>query len=111
MKTITSTRSKSVKSTKSKPKTSKVIEFPAAKIPLSPHMIRHTTAMHVLQSGVDFSVIARWLGHESTQTNHQYLDADLELEKRALSCLEQSSVSKSSRPRDEGVLRILNGLL
>jgi site-specific recombinase XerD len=77
---------------------------------ISPHLIRHTTAMHLLQSGVDLSVIAMWLGHESTQTTHQYLDADLELKKRALSCLEQPSVSKSSRPRDDGILRFLNGL-
>jgi site-specific recombinase XerD len=36
---------------------------------ISPHTIRHTTAMHLLQSGVDLSVIAMWLGHESIQTN------------------------------------------
>ncbi|MCH8244213.1 MAG: tyrosine-type recombinase/integrase, partial [Planctomycetes bacterium] len=45
---------------------------------ISPHMIRHTTAMHLLQSGVDLSVIAMWLGHETIQTTHQYLEADLE---------------------------------
>ena len=50
---------------------------------ISPHTIRHTTAMHLLQSGVDLSVIAMWLGHETTQTTHQYLDADLETKKRA----------------------------
>jgi len=44
---------------------------------VSPHTIRHTTAMHLLQSGVDLSVIAMWLGHESIQTTHQYLQADL----------------------------------
>ena len=37
---------------------------------ISPHSIRHTTAMHLLQSGVAFSVIALWLGHESTITTH-----------------------------------------
>ena len=36
-----------------------------AKWKVSPHTIRHTTAMHILQSGVDISVIALWLGHES----------------------------------------------
>jgi integrase/recombinase XerD len=77
---------------------------------ISPHLIRHTTAMHLLQSGVDLSVIAMWLGHESTQTTHQYLDADLELKKQALACLEQPGVRKSSRPHDDGIMRFLNGL-
>ncbi|WP_404294736.1 tyrosine-type recombinase/integrase (plasmid) [Microvirga sp. RSM25] len=44
---------------------------------ISPHTIRHTTAMHLLQSGVDISVIALWLGHESPATTHMYLQADL----------------------------------
>ena len=51
---------------------------------VSPHTLRHTTAMHLLQSGVDLSVIAMWLGHENIQTTHQYLDADLETKPRAL---------------------------
>lgn len=44
---------------------------------ISPHMIRHTTAMHLLQSGVDISVITLWLGHESPTTTHMYVEADL----------------------------------
>ena len=40
---------------------------------ISPHVIRHTTAMHLLQAGVDISVIALWLGHESPVTTHQYV--------------------------------------
>ena len=39
---------------------------------ISPHSIRHSTAMHMLQSGVAFNVIALWLGHESTNTTHLY---------------------------------------
>ena len=42
-----------------------------------PHTLRHTTAMHLLQSGVDITVIALWLGHEDTATTHQYVEADL----------------------------------
>ena len=45
---------------------------------VSPHTIRHTTAMHLLQAGVDISIIALWLGHESSVTTHQYVEADLE---------------------------------
>jgi len=40
--------------------------------------------MHLLQAGVDLSVIAMWLGHESIQTTHQYLNADLDAKRRAL---------------------------
>ncbi len=77
---------------------------------ICPHQIRHTTAMHLLQSGVDLSVIAMWLGHESTQTTHQYLEADLDCKKRALACLEQPSVGRSPRPPDKGILQFLDGL-
>ena len=45
---------------------------------VSPHVIRHTTAMHLLQSGVDMTVIALWLGHESLETTHGYVQADLQ---------------------------------
>lgn len=44
---------------------------------ISPHTIRHTTAMHLLQSGIDITVIALWLGHESPATTHMYVEADL----------------------------------
>jgi site-specific recombinase XerD len=56
---------------------------------ISPHMIRHTTAMHLLQSGVDISVIALWLGHESPATTHQYVEADLAMKERALARLQE----------------------
>lgn len=51
---------------------------------ITPHVIRHTTAMHLLQSGVDIAVIALWLGHESIETTHGYVEADLELKQSAL---------------------------
>lgn len=54
---------------------------------ISPHSLRHTTALHLLQSGVDITVIALWLGHESIETTHVYLEADLETKERALSKL------------------------
>jgi len=58
-----------------------------AKRNISPHTIRHTTAMHLLQSGVDISVIALWLGHESPTTTHMYVEADLAMKDRALARL------------------------
>ena len=51
---------------------------------ISPHTLRHTTAMHLLQSGVDITVIALWLGHENTATTHQYVEADLAMKEAAL---------------------------
>ncbi len=54
---------------------------------ISPHTIRHTTAMHLLQAGVNISVIALWLGHESPVTTHHYVEADLAMKERALARL------------------------
>ena len=51
---------------------------------ISPHTFRHTTAMHLLQSGVDITVIALWLGHESIETTHTYVEADLATKERAV---------------------------
>ena len=51
---------------------------------VSPHVLRHTTAMELLQAGVDRSVIALWLGHESVETTQIYLDANLALKEDAL---------------------------
>ena len=51
---------------------------------VSPHVVLHTTAMDVLQEGVDRSAITLWLGHESIETTHMYLEADLELKQRVL---------------------------
>jgi site-specific recombinase XerD len=51
---------------------------------VSPHVLRHTTAMDLLQQGVEPCVIALWLGHESIETTQIYLDADLELKQRVL---------------------------
>ena len=47
-------------------------------------MIRHTTAMHLLQAGLDIAVIALWLGHENIETTRHYMEADLKLKERAL---------------------------
>lgn len=51
---------------------------------ISPHTLRHTTAMHLLQSGVDITVIAMWLGHEDPSTTHLYVEADLAMKEAAL---------------------------
>ena len=69
---------------------------------ISPHTIRHTTAMHLLQSGVDITVIALWLGHESTTTTHTYLEADLSMKERALERLQPPGTKAARyRPPDQ----------
>jgi integrase/recombinase XerD len=52
---------------------------------VTPHVLRHTAAMELLHHGVDRSVIALWLGHESVETTHMYLHADMRLKEQALS--------------------------
>lgn len=51
---------------------------------ISPHTFRHTTAMHLLENGVDITIIALWLGHESPATTHHYIELDLAMKQRAL---------------------------
>ena len=68
-------------------------------IRVSPHTIRHTTAMHLLQAGVDLSVIAMWLGHESIQTTHQYLNAELDAKRRTLNQLRAPVVRRPKTGR------------
>jgi integrase/recombinase XerC len=60
-----------------------------AKRRISPHSIRHSTAMHMLQSGVAFNVIALWLGHESASTTHRYVEADMVMKDKALARLQE----------------------
>jgi site-specific recombinase XerD len=68
---------------------------------VSPHSLRHTTAMHLLQSGVDITVIALWLGHENPATTHLYIEADLSLKERALEKLQPTGARYSRyRPAD-----------
>jgi site-specific recombinase XerD len=77
---------------------------------ISPHTIRHSTAMHLLQAGVDLTVIALWLGHESTATTHMYVEADLAMKELALNAVRAPRIkSKRFRPT-EGILAFLEGL-
>jgi integrase/recombinase XerD len=51
---------------------------------LHPHSLRHSTAIHLLRSGVDLSTIANWLGHVSINTTYKYVTLDLEAKRKAL---------------------------
>jgi site-specific recombinase XerD len=77
---------------------------------ISPHTFRHTTAMHLLQSGVDIAVIALWLGHESPSTTHMYLEADLTMKERALGRLQSPAKSAMRYKPPDRLLQFLQGL-
>ena len=77
---------------------------------ISPHTIRHATAMNLLQSGVTAPVIALWLGHEDPATTHQYIEADLLMKEQALGRLQPPTEKRVRfRPRPD-LLAFLDNL-
>jgi len=77
---------------------------------IGPHTFRHTTAMHLLEAGVDLSVIALWLGHESIETTNVYITSDMAMKEKALGALQAPENGvRRFRPRDS-LLAFLEGL-
>ena len=86
-------------------------QLPAlAKKPVSPHTLRHTAAMHLLQSGVRFDIIALWLGHESMNTTHRYVEADLAMKEKALARLEAPDTTMRRFRAPDTLMRFLQTL-
>ena len=77
---------------------------------VSPHVLRHTTAMELLQAGVDRTLIALWLGHESVETTQIYLDADLAIKERVLSKTTPINAKPGRFRPDDDLLGFLKGL-
>jgi site-specific recombinase XerD len=77
---------------------------------ISPHTIRRTTAMHLLQSGEDISVIALWLGHESPTTTHQYVQADLAMKQQALAKLQEPDTALRRYRASDSLIAFLKTL-
>jgi site-specific recombinase XerD len=77
---------------------------------VTPHTLRHTAAMHLLRRGVDRSVIALWLGHESIETTQIYLHADLRLKEQALARTACSGLAPGRYHPDDAVLAFLESL-
>jgi site-specific recombinase XerD len=78
---------------------------------VSPHVIRHTTATHLLRAGVDINTIRAWLGHVSLATTNIYAEVDLEMKAKALSNCEVQE-AEGSRPwrSDPGLMDFLRSL-
>jgi site-specific recombinase XerD len=77
---------------------------------ISPHTIRHTTAMHLLQSGAGIDVVALWLGHESPTTTHQYTAADLAMKERALAKLQDPDTATQRYRAPDSLIQFLKSL-
>jgi site-specific recombinase XerD len=77
---------------------------------VTPHVLRHATAMDLLQSGVDRTVIALWLGHESVETTQMYLHADLRLKEKALARTTPIDVEPGRYRPDDKLLAFLEEL-
>jgi integrase/recombinase XerD len=77
---------------------------------VTPHTLRHTAAMDLLQHGVDRAVIALWLGHESVETTYIYLHADLQLKEQAMAKTSPTSLRPARYKPDDAVLSFLRSL-
>jgi integrase/recombinase XerD len=77
---------------------------------VTPHVLRHTTAMELLRGGVDRTVIALWLGHESYNTTQVYLHADLELKEKAMAKTACVTAPVGRYHPDDELLAFLQGL-
>ncbi|MFT4102047.1 MAG: tyrosine-type recombinase/integrase [Burkholderiaceae bacterium] len=81
-----------------------------AKLSVSPHLVRHATAMNLLQSGADPCTIALWLGHESPATTHMYVEADLAMKERALARLKAPQAKPTTYRPPKALLAFLQAL-
>lgn len=77
---------------------------------VSPHVLRHSTAMQLLHHGVDQTVIALWLGHESVETTQVYMHADLRLKERALARIAAPDAIIGRYRPDDALLAFLEAL-
>lgn len=78
---------------------------------VSPHTLRHTTAVHLLRAGVDINTIRAWLGHVSLDTTNIYAEVDLEMKAKALAVVDITGVAPSPQgPRVPSVMEFMRRL-
>jgi site-specific recombinase XerD len=90
-----------------------VLQMPSLRTKtITPHTLRHTTAMHLLQSGVEINVIRSWLGHVKLETTHRYAEIDLAMKTKALEACELTdrSISSGRWRSDPDILKWLESL-
>ena len=81
-----------------------------ATVTVTPHIVRHSTAMSLLQSGADPCDIALWLGHESPSTTHMYVEADLVMKERALARLKPPEIKPARYRPPKALMQFLQSL-
>lgn len=81
-----------------------------AKMAVTPHIVRHSTAMSLLQSGAYPCDIALWLGHESPSTTHMYVEADLAMKERALARLKPPEIKSARYRPPKALMQFLQSL-
>jgi len=77
---------------------------------VSPHTIRHTTAMHLLRSGNDINMVSYWLGHADINTTHVYIEIDMNMKRRMLQKAEAPTVNNALPWRKPNILQWLSRL-
>jgi integrase/recombinase XerD len=77
---------------------------------VSPHTVRHATAVHLLRAGVDINTIRAWLGHVSLDTTNIYAEVDLEMKSKALAQCEVSDIKVQKTWHSPGVMAFLKSL-
>jgi integrase/recombinase XerD len=89
---------------------SKSAPSPAKRV--SPHTVRHTTAVHLLRSGVDINTIRAWLGHVSLDTTHVYAEVDMKMKAAALASVDIKGLAGSEPRRTHlpSLMAFLKGL-
>jgi integrase/recombinase XerD len=77
---------------------------------VTPHVLRHTTAMQLLHAGIDITIIALWLGHEQAETTQIYLHADMTIKQRALDRTTPPKTRPGRYQPSDSTLTFLDGL-
>jgi len=77
---------------------------------VSPHTIRHTTAMHLLRSGNDINMVSYWLGHANINTTHVYLEIDMEMKRRMIEKASAPAMKEEKLWHQPDIMAWLNNL-
>jgi len=77
---------------------------------ITPHTLRHTTAMHLLRAGNDINMVSYWLGHADINTTHIYLEIDMEMKRRMIEKLDAPVINDQVPWHKPGIIEWLNTL-